>query len=145
MAGIHGLIHIIVGAIVVIISIILRDSLFVFVYVGIGFIIFGILKLLYNKIKNPKEKKHKHQPHQRATVHPNHHKRNIHHHRQNHPNNQQQMLQQVQNLNKHTNQVAACPYCSNTLKISDNFCSNCGAFLKNNRSDPNFYHRGHNQ
>jgi hypothetical protein len=38
-----------------------------------------------------------------------------------------------------------CPFCHYHVKPHDNFCSNCGAYLKYNRSNPNFHHSGHNQ
>jgi hypothetical protein len=38
-----------------------------------------------------------------------------------------------------------CPFCHHNIGSQHNFCSNCGAYLKYNRGNPNLYHGGQNQ
>jgi len=68
MASIHWSAFMIIGAIVSIVSYFLVEELFVFTYVGLAFIVWGLLKLIYKKLTAPKNPKPHHQ-HKKHRVH----------------------------------------------------------------------------
>lgn len=111
MARISGIVFIIVGIIVTITSYFFVEEIFVFSYIGILFIVWGIIKIIYKKLTSPSKKK----------------------------------TDFIKQHKKHRNRRPHCPYCNKVIVIHDNFCSNCGALLKNQRSNPNFQNTGQQQ
>ena len=76
MAYIPGIIFVIIGVIVSITSYFFVEEIFIFTYVGLSFVAYGILKMIYKKITSPKKetpiqhnnqvnhkKRHYHHPH----------------------------------------------------------------------------------
>ncbi len=101
MARIHWSVYIIIGTFVSVVSrIIDYDKLIFFFYVGIIFILAGIIKLVFNIKKEDKSKGINH--------------KNIHQARQ--------RAQYPQRLKR-------CFKCGNVMKLQDRFCSRCGAHV----------------
>ncbi len=101
MAKIHGLIYIIAGLFVSIVSWRLNyDDLIFFFYIGLLFILVGVGKIAFKLIKNRASKKEL-----------THHKTPIH------------------NLSaqQQTSHLKHCHSCGNVLRIHDRFCNRCGA------------------
>ena len=110
MASIPGIVFIIIGVVVSIVSFFFVEAIYAFTYVGLAFIGYGLIKIIYKKLTKSKEAK-THQPH---------HKK----HRTHHPH---------------------CPFCNNIILPHNNFCSHCGAYLKNQGSNPNLNSSGQHQ
>ena len=102
MAKIHGLIFIISGLVMSIISLNVKyEKLYLFFYIGILFIIMGTAKMIYNAVQ-AKQKKAPIANHRR--------------------------LGQQGSVNQYTqNQLKNCQRCGNISRIHHNFCSRCGA------------------
>ena len=100
MAKIHGLIYIVIGFFVASVSWkISYEKLFLFFYIGVLFILFGIGKLIFGSREIKEEK-------------------------------QNPAGQKIQNkilYQKMHQQFKRCARCGNVARISDNFCSRCGA------------------
>ncbi|MBI2659896.1 zinc ribbon domain-containing protein [Candidatus Woesearchaeota archaeon] len=104
MAKIHGLVYILVGAFVSIMSWRLnQEKLLFFYYAGYFFIFVGVVKLLFNWIKNNAEKpKVSAQQESHHAVHKPSHTSTAH-------------------------QIKYCHNCRTPLRLHNKFCSNCGA------------------
>ena len=104
MAEIHYAVHITLGSIVLIVSL-LQAEMRIFAIAGIGFIIWGLFKLLIHKKKqksNPK-KTHTHNSHSP-------HAHNNHHH---HMHQRQSKYKICPNCGKITEKINRfCPYCN---------------------------------
>ena len=110
MAKIHGLAYILIGLFISIFSYKVNyEKLVFFYYLGYIFIFVGILKLIFSLMKRKssktKELHHKEEhKHQSATMH----KENI-------------------NSMHRQQQYKYCNNCRNVVRITDKFCSRCGA------------------
>ena len=96
-----------------------ETSFLLFIIVGIGFIIYGSGKLILNKSKEPK----KIQPKKDSS-------KDMFNNQTDNPNSTAQKYQsqsQIQQQQK----ILLCKMCGNRIRIQDNFCSHCGAQLKN--------------
>ncbi|MEK6942928.1 MAG: hypothetical protein AABX00_02595 [Nanoarchaeota archaeon] len=102
MAKIHWIVYMLAGFLLSSVSWKINyDKFLFFFYVGILFILIGIIKMIFSSGK--KEEK------------PLHHQTPQTMHRQpTHQNNQS---------------MKRCPYCSNSARAHDNFCSRCGRRL----------------
>ena len=109
MVKIHGAAFIIIGFVVAVTSFFIKD-LRVFMYVGLGFVLWGLLKLLYIRLTNEKpdiKKEHK-------ITHPTHTKPIYHRPQQTHSQPQ----------------YRHCPNCRSAVRIENTFCPRCGTRLK---------------
>lgn len=117
MAKIHGLVYILIGAFVSIMSWKLnQEKLLFFYYVGYFFIFVGVLKLIFNMIKSKAEKPKANvqaQPHKPPQLRQSVPKQ-PHHPASKHP----QAFHQ---------QIKYCHNCRTALRLHNKFCSNCGA------------------
>jgi len=134
MVSIHGGIFILIGGIIVAIS--LFADLTFFIIAGGCLILWGVLKLIYNKLKGPQQpaahrQQHPHHVHQTKHAHKAHHIQRAH----------QQQRTQMQHRTPHVQHRAhpmqnrplynqLCPRCGTVLNPQSNFCSGCGARLK---------------
>ena len=97
MSGIHGIIYIIVGLTISIYSWFLdRKKFFVFIILGGMFVLVGLGKWIFNKNRNPRQKKH----------------------------TANQYKHPIQSFEQ--NIAAYCHSCGNAIRHFDNFCSRCG-------------------
>ncbi len=125
MAKIHGLIFILIGAIITLISYFM--GMYFFMFFGGLFMLWGILKLLYSRLTRQKAgtmyrtqaQHHSHSVHN--TTHPHHHAAPQHgqhmHHSQQHP---QHVMQHREPYNR------LCTVCGTTLRPADRYCPGCG-------------------
>lgn len=98
MAKIHGLVYIVVGLFVSILSLKLNYQRFiVFFYAGLVFIVFGVIKLIFNLIKSKSNKT-----------------KDVHH-----------KIEHKQQIRSQQH-FRYCPKCRNIMKLHDRFCSRCG-------------------
>ena len=101
MAKVHGIVYLIIGIFVAIASYKINyDKLYVFFYIGLLFIIYGVAKIIIDYI-NKDEKK--------QVVPPNINKNQLN-----------QFRQPVKQLYKR------CPNCGNVARGYDNYCPRCG-------------------
>ncbi len=115
MTRIHGSVFVIIGLVVSVVSYLL-EHLFAFLYVGIVFIFYGLIKLIFFSSK--KEKSQTQNPH----LQPN---------QSNQKYQQQQYPQLKPNVKVHyhpqTNyQYVICPSCGYHMHTSYRFCPRCG-------------------
>jgi ribosomal protein L32 len=130
MAKIHGIVYMIVGAIVALVSWkIDYNDLLIFFYIGILFLVIGLFKIFMSLARKDEvnqsvaqEEKPHHLRHIREGS-KQHHTVNQHNRAQYHPQRQHQQ-------NTHTArqqvQYKRCKNCGNPARLHDNFCSNCG-------------------
>ena len=105
MTKIHGIVYIIIGILVLIVST-TNEKFIVFYYVALVFIIFGAVKLAINIIKKKMGVNDivKPKPHQRSLIQQQH---------------KVQQAHQAQHFKK-------CIRCGNVIRIHDKFCGRCG-------------------
>ena len=148
MGSIHGSIFIVIGAGMASIVFFLAQELWAFYYVAGAFAAYGVIKLLFNAIKNSGKKSqhnnnHAQQRHpQHYTQHPQTHQNQQQQHNAHNPSQNHQQLQQrqhaqaqhqppqqkyLQHHGQHINKFKYCGHCGQQLRIHDNFCPNCGA------------------
>ncbi len=96
-----------------------ETSFLLFIIVGIGFIIYGSGKLLLNKSKKPEKPELKKES---SKVMLNNESGN---------SNSTAQKYQSQSQNQQQQKILLCKMCGNRIRIHDNFCSHCGAQLKN--------------
>ena len=115
MAKIHGIVYIIIGIIVTVISS-TSDKLIVFFYVGSVFILIGVIKLFvnYTKKKMGIKEKPSYKKHYEAL-------------KQKHQMQQHLAKQPAQHQTQPKQHYKRCMNCGNIARIHDRFCSKCGA------------------
>ena len=112
MAKIHGFAYILIGAFISIMSWRLnQEKLLFFYYAGYFFIFVGVLKLIFNWIKNKAEKPKVHAQQAQHKPAPQVH-------------NTANKIHQQQALHK---QIKYCHNCGNPLRLHHKFCVKCGA------------------
>ncbi len=106
MTKIHGIVYIIIGIFVLIIST-TNEKFIVFYYVAWAFIIFGAIKLIINFIKKKMKIDDvvKPKPYQRILGQQQHKAQHVH---------------RAQHFKR-------CNGCGNVIRLHDTFCSRCGA------------------
>lgn len=116
MAKIHGLAYILIGAFISIMSWRLnQEKLLFFFYAGWAFVFVGVIKLIFNWIKNKAEK-----PKTNVQQTQSHH--NIQHHAaQNKPSPIRPQHPAI------PQQIKYCHNCGTPLKLHHKFCVKCGA------------------
>ena len=110
MTKIHGLVYILIGAFVSIMSWRLnQEKLLFFYYAGYFFIFVGILKLIFNWMKNRAEKPkvHAQQVQHKPAPQMNHPMNKLHH--------------------QARHQIKYCHNCGTQLRLHHKFCARCGA------------------
>lgn len=101
MAKIHGLIYIIVGLFISILSWKLTYQKFIlFFYIGLIFVLVGAIKIILNFLKNKSQNK-------LQSAH-------------------QKMPYQLQQKHLQAQKFRRCHKCGNIMKLNDRFCSRCG-------------------
>ena len=132
MAKIHGISYLIIGAAVILISLYSNarsgtNSMTLFIYVGIIFLIVGIIKLFLKFIKRQNKPKQAHKPVQ-------HHHAQVHHQQVQHAQHTQPRTHHSSHPHhpQHTQhqqvfpQYIVCPKCHARNHTHSNFCMRCG-------------------
>ena len=122
MAKIHGIVYILIGAFIALVSWQINfDDLKAFFYVGLFFAAVGLFKITFSLMKRNEEKKiirHKTHPHHLQSPSQSLHSRT------NHINMHSQRTNPAP-LPAHS-QYKRCKVCHNIMSVHDNFCSKCG-------------------
>lgn len=122
MASIHGMWFVLIGLVVTIVSFfneLIGDgetSYIIFIFVGVGFVIYGGGKLLFYKSKTPTKGTSRGVPSQNVA--------------EDKPQMVNPTAQKYQSQEQQQ-KILLCKKCGNRIRIHDNFCSHCGAQLKN--------------
>jgi hypothetical protein len=129
--GLHGLVFVIIGAIVLIISFFKTELLF-FRYVGGLFLIYGTFKLVFRLITGANSKKEALDIHSeyRQGLTPEQTQQQNAYNNQRNQNQQYQRQHQQTNFNQPAQRRIMRCRCGNVIPITSNFCNNCGSKLK---------------
>lgn len=112
MAKIHGLVYILIGAFVSIMSWKLnKEKLLFFFYAGWAFVAVGVVKIIFNLVSGKAEKPKTHVQQSQP-----------HHVTQNKPS-----PTRPQHPQAFHQQIKYCHRCRTPLRLHHKFCSNCGA------------------
>ncbi len=118
---IHGLVYIIIGIFVAVTSFYLfkANQQFMFYVVGGALISFGIVKILIDKVREPKyEEQPKQAQQQPQRQHQQRYKPT------------QEMFASRQPSNQSTRESRYCYQCGSQIHVGQNFCHNCGVRLR---------------
>ena len=124
MAKINGIVYMIIGLIIILVSWkVDRKELFVFIYAGYIMIVVGVVKLIFVRKVNTREKAG-------STVHPaRRHPQRQHTstHHQSPQASQPHKSAPTGNMPMSSRETKRCLRCSNALSPYDKFCNKCGA------------------
>lgn len=124
MAKIHGLVYLIIGAFVSLVSWrVSFENLQLFFYIGLVFVAVGIMKLFISAVKKSTldEQKPAQPKQQNAAAH------QAHMHPQHHPQQHHQNAPVAHHAQHQQHHYKYCPRCRNVVRSHDVFCPRCGA------------------